>query len=457
MTPARPSVVRVALLLGILIALTVISSSAVAVALPALGDELGMDLAGKAWVLAAFGLAFPIATAVFGRVADLVGLRLPLRIGIVLFAAGSLLSAITPNFTVLMVGRLLQGAGAGAVPVLGIGVVAAVFDDEHRARALGGLTSVVALASGSGPLLGGLMTQFVGWRAVLALPAIALILMEPVARLAPAGRPSSEEQGLDLRGAFLLAVLITGVVLTLQAPSTGSGPLLLVATAATAVAGLVLLARHTRRVPDGFIPLALVRDRRFVLTALTAPTLLAPYLGLMLMIPQVLAGELGWTPLRIGLALLPAASLGAIASRVAGVSATRIGRHRFTAILAAASAAGLALVAVASPAPFMLVAGLALTGCGFAGSQVALLDSVSDHVAPSIRGVATGIFNLAFFTGATLGASTIGGLGDLLTLRGAVAALAVLPALGVVSALAAERAGWRDDRRDRAAFSSPPH
>jgi MFS family permease len=447
----RPSVRRVALLLGILIALTIIGSSAVAVALPVLGDELGIDLAGRAWVLVGFGLAFPVTTAVFGRLADLMGLRLPLRIGILLFVTGSALGAIAPGFPLLMIGRLLQGAGAGAVPVLSFGVVAAVFDDEHRPRALGGLMSVVALVSGAGPLLGGTITEFLGWRAVLALPIVAITMMEPVARLAPPGRPSSTPNGLDARGAFLLAVTIVGAVLALQSPSTGAGPAVLAAAALAALTAAVGLARHTRRVPDGFLPLTLVRDRRFVLTAFTAPTLLAPYFGLLLVIPQVLAAELGWTPLQIGLALLPAASAGAVASRVAGATAVRVGRYRLAASLAVASAAGLLLVAAFAPAPAVMVAGLALTACGFAAGQVALLDSVTDLVEPGIRGSAVGIFNVTFFTGATFGAASIGGLAGLLGLRGAVATLAVLPALGVVSAVAAERAGLRGDLRDRAA------
>lgn len=435
---SRLSVIRVSLLLGTLVALTVIGSSAVSVALPVLGEELGMDLAGRAWVLAAFALAFTMSTAIFGRVADIAGLRLPLRLGIALFAAGSLVAALAGSFGVLIAGRLLQGAGAGSVPVLSIGVIAAVFDDEHRARALAGLTSVVALVSGSGPLLGGLLTEFAGWRVVLAVPLLSLLLSEPVARLAPA-EPAGTQHGLDLRGAVLLSTVIIGIVLALQSPSTGAGVPVLAGALLVAVVAAALLARHTRHNPGGFLPLALMRDRLFVLTALTGPTLLAPYFALILVIPQVLAGTQGWSPLQIGLALLPPASIGALASRVAGTSAQRVGRHRFTALLGVGSVAGLLLVALGSPAPLALVVGLALTTCGFAGGQVTLLDSVSEHVDEGIRGIATGIFNVAFFTGSSIGAATIGGLSGVISLPGAVAVLAVLPALGVVSALVATR------------------
>lgn len=427
------------MLLGLLVALAVLGSSAVAVALPVLGEDLGIDFAGRAWVLAAFSLAFSVSTACFGRVADLVGLRLPLRVGILLFAIGSLAAALAPTYPILLAGRLLQGLGAGAVPVLAAGVIAALFDDEHRGPAFGALTSVVAIVSGAGPLVGGVVTQLFGWRWVLALPIVQLVLMEPVARLTPAGR-SGEGTTLDLRGAGLMAVLVTGVVLVLQSPATGAGPAVLAAAAVTAAAAAALLTRHVVRSPEGFLPLALVRNRRYVLTAVTGPLLLAPYFALVLGVPQILAGEWGWSALQIGLALLPAAALGAVTSRVVGGSAAAAGRERQAALLAAGSAAGLLLAAAGAPRPVLLVAGLGLTACGFAGGQVALLESVTEHAEPAIRGVAIGIFNLLYFTGAGIGTAAVGGLAGILSLPGAVAALAVLPALGVVTALAAARA-----------------
>ena len=430
---------RVALLLGVLVALTVIGSSAVAVALPSVGEELGVGLAGRAWVLAVFGLTFSISTAVFGRVADLAGLRLPLRIGVGLLAAGSLVSAFAPVYPVLLAGRVLQGIGAGAVPVLAVGVIAAVFDEEHRPGALGALTGVVALVSGSGPLIGGALAQLVSWRAVVGLPVVALLLMGPVARLAPSGRTGSE-QGLDARGAVLVAAVVVGVVLVLQSPSTGAGGPVLAAALALAAGAALLLARHVRRMPEGFLPLAIVRDRVLLLSAGAALPLLAAYFGLLLAIPQVLTDEQGWGPFRIGLALLPAAAAGSLASRVAPVLARRLGRETVAAALCVGSAAGVALAAAAAPRPVLLVAGLACASCGFSGGQVVLLDGVTAAADPRIRGVAIGIFNLLFFTGGAVGTAVVGGLAGLLTLPGALGVLVVLPALGAGSALLAGRA-----------------
>lgn len=436
-TPA--SVNRVALLLGVLVALTVIGSSAVAVALPTVGEELGVGLSGRAWVLAVFGLTFSISTAVFGRLADLTGLRLPLRVGVGLLAAGSLVAALAPTYPLLLAGRVLQGTGAGAVPVLAVGVIAAVFDEEHRPRALGALTAVVALVSGSGPLIGGAVTQLASWRAVVGLPLVALLLMEPVARLAPAGRTGAE-RGLDARGAALVAAVVVGVVLVLQSPATGAGGPVLAAALALALGGAALLARHVRRTPEGFLPLAVVRDRVQLFSAGAALPLLAAYFGLLLALPQVLSDERGWGAFRIGLALLPAAALASLAARVAPALALRYGGERVAAALGIGSAGGLLLAAVGAPSPLLMVAGLACTSCGFSGGQVVLLERVTAAADPAIRGVAIGIFNLLFFTGGAVGTAVVGGLAGTLTLPGALAVLAVLPALGAGSALLAGRA-----------------
>ncbi|HVM14864.1 MAG TPA: MFS transporter, partial [Egibacteraceae bacterium] len=392
---AVPSVRRVALLLGLLVALTVVGSSAVAVALPDVARDLSLDTAGTAWVLACFGLTFSVTTAVFGRLADLFGLRLPLRVGVVLFTAGSLLSGAAWSFPVLVAGRLVQGAGAGAVPVLALGIVAVRFQGTARSQALGGLTAVVSIVSGSGPLIGGGITDLLSWRAVLALPALALLLAEPVARLAPA-RPRPEHRvgdpggGLDVRGALLVAMTVAATTLMLQSPGGGLGVVAGAAFAAVALIGVALLMRHVRLRPLGFLPAAVVGDPAFRRCAGAGFTLLAAYLGMLLALPLLLTESQGWRPLQIGLALLPAAALGATTASVAGALAERVGRYRLASALAAGSALGLLVASAAPTSPLLLVAGMCLVVAGFAGGQVALIDAVTSLVDDAHRGVALG-------------------------------------------------------------------
>jgi MFS family permease len=428
-----PSPARVALLLGTLVALTVIGSSAVAVAIPSLAADLGLDTSESAWVLAAFSLTFSISTAVFGRVADLVGLRLPLRIGGVLFAGGSLLAALAPGFGVLVTGRLIQGTGAGAVPVLIAGIIAARFDEASRAKAFGTITAVVSVVSGSGPLICGSIAELASWRWVLALPVIAILLTEPVARLAPA--PVRQPGRLDVRGALLVAVTISGGALLLQSPATGAGVPAALGFGVLLVLGFGLLVRHIGRHPDGFLPRAVVTTRPLMAGSLAALTLLAAYIALLFAVPTLLTAELGWSPLPIGLAMLPAAAFGAVVSRVVGTIATPHRRHRLLAGLSAGSAVGLLLAALLPTVPVALVVGLALAAAGFGGGQVTVLAALPTLVAEEHRGVAIGVFNLLFFVGGTIGAAAVGGLSSVMPLHAGLGVVALLPALGIVGGL----------------------
>jgi MFS family permease len=433
---------RTAVLLGGLVALTILGSSAVAVALPTVREEFGLDVGGAAWVLAVFSLGISVATAVFGRVADVAGLRTPLRVGVVVFAAGSLLAAAAPTFPLLLAGRVLQGIGAGAVPVLVTGIIVASLEGAARVRALGTLLAVVALVSGSGPLLGGALTAAGGWRLVVGLPAVALLLLPPIDRIAPTEREDLGA-GVDATGAALVAVAVIGLVLLLQSPSTGAGPALVAGAAAAVLAAAAALARHVRRRPGGFLPVVVLADRPLLLLAAVGFGILAGYLALLLALPQILSDAGRSDPLAIGLTMLPAAAAGAVASRLAGRAAARLGRHRVITALAAAPIAGLLVAAAGAPRPVPLVAGFALAAVGFAAGQAVLTDTVTALVPDHVRGVAIGLYNLVFFTGGAVGSAAVGGLSGLVGLPGALAVLAVVPGLSLLAALAAGRLAAR--------------
>ncbi|MGH3911526.1 MAG: MFS transporter, partial [Pseudonocardiaceae bacterium] len=116
---------RVATVIGVLFGLAGTGTSAVSVALPELAAGLGVTAANAAWVISGYAVALAVLTAVHGRIADIVGIRGPLVLGVVLMAAGALVAATAPTFPVLVAGRVLQGVGAAAVPVLGMALISA--------------------------------------------------------------------------------------------------------------------------------------------------------------------------------------------------------------------------------------------------------------------------------------------------------------------------------------------
>ena len=158
--------------------------------------------ATAAWSISLYVLMLAVTTAVYGRVSDLVGVRLPLVFGITLMTVGAIAAALAPTFEVLLVARLFQGAGAAAVPTLGVAALSARYDGSVRGLALGRLAGVAAAVSCLGPLVGGLVEHSLGWRAVMALPILGVAVIPFLWRALAGGGTGAR---LDIVGAVLVA------------------------------------------------------------------------------------------------------------------------------------------------------------------------------------------------------------------------------------------------------------
>jgi MFS family permease len=430
---ARPTLIG--LLIGALIAPVALGASTTAVALPALSHDLGLSDPQAVWALAGYVLATAMSVAVFGRLGDTRGIRFVLLSASGLIAAGAVIAALSDSFAVLLAGRLLQGAGAGAMPVAGFAIVGARYEGAQRVAVLGVVTAFLSVISGSGTLIGGALSDVLSWRVVVLLPVLSLPALVAVLRLAPAAPAGGRR--LDAVGAALVAVLASALVLLLETPSVHFAGWLVAALAVVAAAALIALVGHVRARPHGFIPASVVGSRRFVLGTLAGMSVYSGYLALLFAAPLLLLEDHDWSTTQIGLILLPAAAMGAVSARVVGSLIATRDPFRIAALLAVASTLGLLLASAADGAPAwtMLALGLVLTG--FVASQGGLLSHVPLAVDPAVRSVATGLFQLTGLLGGAMGSAAVAGLSDPLGLAGAIACVAVVPAAGVVFALAA--------------------
>jgi MFS family permease len=430
---------RVAALVGLLFGLAGMGSAAVAVTLPAIAADLDLSTGGVSWVISLYALMLAVATAVYGRVADLAGIRLPLLVGVVLMATSAVMGALAPSYELLLAARLLQGSGAAAVPVLGMAIVSARYDGSVRTNALGRVAGTAAAVSALGPLAGGLVAELLSWRAVVALPALGLLVVPALWRAVPTEGTGAR---LDLLGAVLVAATASGLVLLVQSPSSG---------VAVAVVGALLLAlgvpaatARVRHRPEGFLPMAVVREPVVVRSALAASCVPAAWFALLIAVPAVLAAR-GWTPLQVGLALVPSAVTGFLAPRLAGPLLVRLGPSK--SLVTSGATAALALVLAAGGASLgsavLLVGAVVLVTFAFGLGQPALMAAVGGAVPADVRGVALGIATLVFLVGGGVGSAVVGGIGELLGIDRSLLVLALLPVLGalaLVPTLRAERA-----------------
>ncbi|WP_067440217.1 MFS transporter [Nocardioides jensenii] len=414
-------------LLGLLFGLAGMGSSSAAIALPLISDDLGVSVGVSAWTITLYALMLAVTTAVYGRVADLVGVRLPLLVGVALMTGGAIVSALAPSFDVLLVARLLQGAGAAAVPTLGIAVLSARYDGEIRGLAFGRLAGIAAALSCLGPLIGGVVESQFGWRAVMALPILGLLV---IPFLWHALHNEGTGARLDIIGAVLVAATAAGVVLLVQSPSTGM---------TVAVAGVVLLvlgtpavALRVRHRPHGFLPMSVITNPVVVRSALAAMAIPAAWFALLIAIPAVLVGH-GWQPWQVGLLMVPSAAVGLATPRFAGPLLTRIGGPATLAVSGVLVSVAMVVAAVGAHqvwSPVLLLA-VMLATVSFGLGQPALSAAVGDAVHVDVRGVALGVATLLFLVGGSVGSAVVGGLGDVVGIDWSLVVLAVLPMLGL--------------------------
>lgn len=420
---------RVATLVGVLFGLAAMGSAAVAVTLPALADDLGLTTGASAWIISLYALMLAVATAVYGRLADLAGIRLSFTVGVSLMGTGAVLGAFAPSYEVLLAARLLQGAGAAAVPTLGMAIVSAKYDGAVRTAALGRVAGVSAAVSCLGPLAGGGVEALLSWRAVVALPALGLLLVPVLWRAVPTDGSGAR---LDVLGALLVALTAAGLVLLVQSPASG----VVVATAGTLllVLGAPAVAAWVRRRPQGFLPLEVITNGLVVRSALAASAVPAAWFALLIAVPAVLVGR-GWEPLHVGLALVPSAVTGLLAPRLAAPLLVRVGASRALVLSGGTATVALLVAAVgaATGSALLLVLAVVAVTFAFGLGQPALMQAVGDAVAPHVRGVALGLATLVFLVGGGVGSAVVGGLGEVLGTPRSLLVLALLPVAGVLA------------------------
>jgi MFS family permease len=435
---------RVSLLVGLLFGLAGMGSSSAAIALPVIGADLGVSTGVSAWAISLYALMLAVATAVYGRVSDLVGVRRPLVFGVGLMTLGALVGSLAPSFGVLLVARIFQGAGAAAVPTLGVAVVSARYAGAVRAGALGRVAGTAAAVSCLGPLAGGSVEALLGWRAVIALPMLGALLVPLLWRSVPT---EGSHARLDLLGAVLVAGTAAGVVLLVQSPSTG--PAVAGVGAALVVLGVPAVVARVRRRPQGFLPVSVIRNATVVRSALAAAAVPAAWFALLIAVPAVLVG-VGWQPWQVGLALLPSAGTGLLAPRVAGPLLSRVGPTPSLALATVVAAISLAVASFGGSVDSAVLLVLAVVGVtlAFGLGQPALVASVGESVADDVRGVALGVATLFFLVGGGVGSAVVGGLGDALGVPESLLLLAVLPLLGLLALAPRLRRGPAPDLAD---------
>lgn len=394
--------------LATLVAITVATNTTASLAQPLIGDTFAVGPADTAWVVFGYSATFAIGTAVWGGIATRLGLVRALVVGVGILGIGSLLAAVAPNLELLVGSRLLQGIGSGAIPTLSTALIAGRFDGADRSRALGVIIAAVGGGQALGPLLGGVLIEFVGWRAAVSIGAISIPAVAVLAR-SQSGRVNhaGEVRPIDWLGAALVSVLALGLTFVLnRGPLLGLTALTVVPLLAALVAGVALWTRGATR-PDAFVPRDVLGHPVFRRVVPLGAVGLSAFVGTIVLIPILGSRVYGLEGVTLGLLLLPLALAATVVSpsnaRVQAWIGTPATTRTALVLLGVGSLViGLGAVPVGLAA---LVPGLVMLGTGFGLLNAPLLARLTHGIPGPRQPVAVGIYNLTFFLGGAVGAA----------------------------------------------------
>jgi EmrB/QacA subfamily drug resistance transporter len=440
----------------------VLDASIVNVALPTIGTALDFSESNLQWVVNAYVLTFGGFLLLGGRMADLLGRRRVFIGGLVLFALASLAGGLAASAGELIAARAVQGLGAALLSPAALSIVTTTFrDGAERNKALGVWGAVAGSAGAAGVLLGGVLTDGLGWEWVLWVNVpIGLAAAAIAPSLIAESRAEGERRHFDLGGAVSITAGLSLLVYALvDANNSGWGSaktISLLAASAALVAAFVVVERRSRA---PLVPFAIFRLRTLtganVVGVLIGASLFSMFFFISLYMQQVL----GYSAIHAGLSYLPLALTIIVAAGVAGQLVTKIGFKPVLAAGMAFIAAGLVWFAqVSAGGSFLadilgpsLLAAIGL-GLAFVPVTIAAVSGVADREA----GLASGLINTAQQVGGALGLAILSSIStsvigsgttpaDLTDgFRAAFLAGAGFAALGVVATLVLIRS--RDSR-----------
>ncbi|HET9199068.1 MAG TPA: MFS transporter [Solirubrobacterales bacterium] len=281
-----------------------LDSTVVALALPQIRHDVDATPEGLQWVMNGYLLTIAVLVVTAGRLGDMFGRKRVFLAGLVLFAVGSVVSGAAGSQDALILGRILQGAGAAPMLTLSLALVCNVFPAEEQPRALGIWAAVSAVALAIGPLAGGLLIEL-DWRVIfwMNLPVLALGFA-----ITLAAAPESTDPGagtrIDWAGLALLSTGVTaGVLALVQSQAWGAGPVLGLALAALVLLAGFWIVEHRAREP--IVDFALFRNGPYFGASAAAFALVGAYWAVMFFQPQYLQDVRGHSPVLSGLMILP--------------------------------------------------------------------------------------------------------------------------------------------------------
>jgi EmrB/QacA subfamily drug resistance transporter len=393
--------------------MVVLDASIVNIALPSIGEDVGISQENLSWVVNGYVLTFGGFLLLGGRLADLLGRRRIFMSGLVVVAVASLFAGFAPSEGVLIAARAAQGLGAAIIAPSALSIVTTIFrDGSERNKALGAWGAVAGSGGAAGVLLGGVLTDGLGWEWVMWVNVpVALIVLALTPQLIPESRSESQTRHFDLAGAVTvtagLSLLVYAIV---DAESAGWGSTQTIGLLAVAIGLLGVFTAIERRSDAPLVPFGIFRKRTLtganVVGLMVGGSLFAMFFFITLYMQQVL----GYSPIKAGLSYLPLSVAIILSAGVASQLVTRIGFKPVLVVGLALVAGGLVWFSQISvgggfTTDILGPSLLAAVGLGFAfvTTTIAAVSGIEDRE----QGLASGLINTSQQIGGALGLAVL--------------------------------------------------
>lgn len=390
-----------------------IEATIVSTAMPAIVADLG-GFTLYSWVFSAYLLMNAVTVLIYGKLSDLFGRKPILFFGIIVFLIGSILCGFATSMKTLIIFRLIQGFGAGAVMPIATTIVGDIYSAEERAKIQGYLSSVWGISAITGPAVGGLLVQYVSWKyvfwiniplGILALIGLGLYLHENVEK---------KKHDIDYIGALLLTVSISSLMFVLVEGggrwSWGSWQVIaLFALFTVTIAGFVF---QEGRAKEPVMPFNIWKERSIFIANITSLTTGIMLIGISSFLPTFVQGVMEQSPIIAGFTLTTMSIGWPIASTLSGKMLISMG-YRKTLLIG-----GLALILgsivfttmSATSGPLWAAIGSFIVGIGMGLTSTAFIVSIQATVSWQQRGIATAANMFMRNLGNTIGAALLGGI-----------------------------------------------
>ena len=389
-------------------------STIVNVALPSIGRELHSTISGLQWTIDAYTLVLASLLMLSGSTADRIGRRRTFQLGLTLFGIGSLLCSVAPTVGWLVVFRMVQAVGGSMLNPVAMSIITATFADrKQRARAVGFWSAVVGVSLGLGPLVGGILTDSIGWRAIfwvnvpIAIGAIVLTaLFVPESRSPRARRFDPVGQLLVI---CLFASLVGGLI---EGPILGWASVATIALFAVTALSLIGLLLYERRRREPLVDVRFFRSVPFSSAVLTAIFAYASNGAFLFLVALYLQEVRGFTPFEAGLHTLPLAAAQLICAPLSGRLVASVGTRVPLVIsgLALAAGAGLLTTITANTPIVFLLCTFGVFGLGLGLVNAPITNTAVSGMPKAQVGSAAAIASTSRQVGISLGVAVAGTL-----------------------------------------------